>query len=107
MYCATSGFAFVLVVSTRTTTGRWGTRDRTDVPPTVRTELTANLPEDAGFTIISTEELVVATMRGLRADRDENESVTLLILESVILTLGRKLKIELAQSRTNVVTPNL
>ena len=41
------------------------------MPPAVKTALTADLPEDGDFKIMTTDELVKETFKGLRAGRDE------------------------------------
>lgn len=41
------------------------------MPPAVRTELTSDLPDDAGFAIMTVDELMRATMAGLRAGAAE------------------------------------
>jgi uncharacterized oxidoreductase len=41
------------------------------MPPAVHTDLTADLPEDGDFKIITTEQLMKETFKGLRAGREE------------------------------------
>ena len=71
VYCATKAALHSYTLSLRSQLAEHGGRVIELMPPAVRTELTADLPDDAGFKIISTDELVAATVKGLRADRDE------------------------------------
>ena len=41
------------------------------MPPAVRTELTADMPEDGDFQILTTDELIKQTMRDLKAGKNE------------------------------------
>ena len=41
------------------------------MPPAVRTDLTADLPDDGDFKIITTEQLIKETFKGLRSGREE------------------------------------
>ena len=41
------------------------------MPPAVHTDLTADLPDDGDFKIITTEQLMAETFKGLRAGREE------------------------------------
>ena len=41
------------------------------MPPAVRTALTADLPEDGDFKIMTTDELIKETFKGLRAQKLE------------------------------------
>ena len=41
------------------------------MPPAVKTELTSELPEGGGFTMLTTDELVVATLKGLKSGKAE------------------------------------
>jgi len=71
LYCATKAF-----IHSYTTTLRYQLKDvGVDVvelaPPAVKTEMTAELPEDGDFKMLTTEALVDATVKGLRAGKKE------------------------------------
>ena len=71
VYCATKAAMHSYTLSLRVQLADRGVRVVELMPPAVRTELTSELPDDAGFKIMTTDELVSATIKGLRADRDE------------------------------------
>jgi uncharacterized oxidoreductase len=70
IYCATKA-----ALHSYTITLRQQLRGQVEVielmPPAVRTDLTTELPEDGAFKLISTDELMTATLAGLRSGASE------------------------------------
>jgi len=70
IYCATKAAVHSYTISLRQQL-----EGRVEVielmPPAVRTELLGDVPDDADFKVITTDELVAATMKALRAGKSE------------------------------------
>lgn len=71
IYCATKAGIHSYSVSLRFQLEEKGVEVIELMPPAVRTELTADMPEDGDFKLISTEELIKQTMKDLKAGKNE------------------------------------
>lgn len=71
IYCATKAAMHSYSVSLRQQLAREGVEVIELMPPAVRTELLGDMPAEGGFKILSTGELVEATIKGLEAGREE------------------------------------
>ncbi len=71
IYCGTKAFIHSFTTSLRFQLEDCGVKVFELAPPAVKTNMTARLPEDGFFDILSTEELVETTMSGLRNDKLE------------------------------------
>ncbi|MEM9284167.1 MAG: SDR family NAD(P)-dependent oxidoreductase [Verrucomicrobiota bacterium] len=71
IYSATKAFVHSYTTSLRYQLAEVGVDVIELAPPAVRTDLTQDLPDDGGFKIITTDELVDATMAGLKAGKKE------------------------------------
>jgi len=71
VYCATKAALHSYTVTLRQQLKREGVEVVELMPPAVHTDLTAGMPEDGDFKIITTEQLVKETFKGLRAGREE------------------------------------
>jgi uncharacterized oxidoreductase len=71
IYCGTKAFIHSYTTSLRFQMEDQGVEVVELAPPAIKTEMTARLPEDGFFKILSTEELVKATIEGLRDGRKE------------------------------------
>ncbi len=70
IYCATKAAIHSFTTSLRFQLSGSGVEVVDLMPPAIKTDLTAGFPEK-GFKIITTDELVSATLKGLRAGRSE------------------------------------
>lgn len=70
IYCATKAAIHSYCTSLRFQLEDSGVRVVELMPPAVKTEL-ADIPEGDGFTVITTDVLVEATLKGLKADKTE------------------------------------
>ncbi len=71
IYCATKAAVHSYTISLRFQLEAAGVRVIELLPPAVKTELTADIPEGGDFTVITTDVLVDATIKGLKADKTE------------------------------------
>ena len=71
IYCAMKAAVHSYTISLRQQLKDEGVEVIELMPPAVRTDLTADLPDDGDFKIITTEQLIKETFSGLRAGRDE------------------------------------
>lgn len=71
IYCATKAAVHSYTISLRQQLKDEGVEVIELMPPAVHTALTADMPDDGDFKIITTEQLVKETFSGLRAGRDE------------------------------------
>lgn len=71
IYCATKAAIHSYTTSLRFQLEGTGVSLVELMPPAVHTEMTGDVPEDGAFAIITTDELVKATVAGLKADRAE------------------------------------
>lgn len=71
IYCATKAALHSYTIALRQQLKDQGVEVIELMPPAVKTALTADLPEDGDFKIMTTDELVKETFKGLRAGRDE------------------------------------
>lgn len=71
IYCATKAALHSYTVSLRYQLEDKGVEVIELLPPAVKTDLTVDLPDNGDFKIISTDELLAATLKGLRSGRAE------------------------------------
>lgn len=71
IYCATKAALHSYSVSLRQQLAKEGVEVIELMPPAVRTEMLGDIPEDASFKVMTTDELVAATVKGLRAGQRE------------------------------------
>ncbi|WP_372365652.1 SDR family oxidoreductase [Candidatus Uabimicrobium sp. HlEnr_7] len=71
IYCATKAFIHSFTTSLRYQLESQGVEVVELAPPAVKTNMTARLPEDGFFDILSTDELVKATISGLKSGKKE------------------------------------
>lgn len=71
IYCATKAFIHSYTTTLRFQLQDVGVEVVELAPPAVKTDMTAELPEDGDFKMISTEELVEAAIAGLKAGKQE------------------------------------
>jgi uncharacterized oxidoreductase len=71
IYCATKAAVHSYTIAMRQQLQDSGVEVIELCPPAVHTALTADMPDDAGFKIMSTDELVAATIKGLRKGIEE------------------------------------
>lgn len=71
VYCATKAAVHSYTVSLRQQLKGYGVEVIELMPPAVHTELTAGMPDDGDFKIMTTDELIKETFKGLRAGRSE------------------------------------
>jgi uncharacterized oxidoreductase len=71
IYCATKAALHSYTMALRQQLKDHGVEVIELMPPAVRTDLTADLPDDGDFKIITTEQLMKETFKGLRAGKDE------------------------------------
>jgi uncharacterized oxidoreductase len=71
IYCATKAAMHSYTISLRQQLKDQGIEVIELMPPAVKTALTADMPEDGDFKIMTTEELMKETFKGLRAGREE------------------------------------
>ena len=71
IYCATKAALHSYTIALRQQLKDLGVEVIELMPPAVRTDLTADLPDDGDFKIITTEQLMKETFKGLRSGREE------------------------------------
>ena len=71
IYCATKAAIHSYSVSLRQQLSKEDVEVIELMPPAVRTDLLGDVPEGGGFKILTTDELVDATVKGLQAGREE------------------------------------
>jgi uncharacterized oxidoreductase len=71
IYCATKAALHSYTIALRQQLKNEGVEVIELMPPAVHTDLTADFPEDGDFKIITTEQLIRETFKGLRAGREE------------------------------------
>ena len=71
IYCATKAALHSYTVTLRQQLKGEGVEVIELMPPAVHTELTADMPDDGDFKIMTTDELMKETFKGLRAGRSE------------------------------------
>jgi NAD(P)-dependent dehydrogenase (short-subunit alcohol dehydrogenase family) len=71
IYCATKAALHSYTLALRQQLKDHGVEVIELMPPAVHTDLTADLPDDGDFKIITTEQLMAETFKGLRAGREE------------------------------------
>jgi uncharacterized oxidoreductase len=71
IYCATKAALHSYTITLRHQLKDQGVEVIELMPPAVQTKLTADLPDDGDFKIITTEQLITETFKGLRAGREE------------------------------------
>lgn len=71
IYCATKAAMHSYTIALRQQLKQSGVEVIELMPPAVKTALTADLPEDGDFKIMTTEELMAETFKGLRSEKVE------------------------------------
>ncbi|MEM7436759.1 MAG: SDR family NAD(P)-dependent oxidoreductase [Myxococcota bacterium] len=71
IYCATKAAIHSYSVSLRQQLAREGVEVVELMPPAVRTEMLGEVPDEGGFQILTTDQLVQATIKGLESGRHE------------------------------------
>ncbi|MEM7134967.1 MAG: SDR family NAD(P)-dependent oxidoreductase [Myxococcota bacterium] len=71
IYCATKAAIHSYSVSLRQQLARQGVEVVELMPPAVRTEMLGEVPDEGGFQILTTDQLVQATIKGLENGRNE------------------------------------
>jgi len=71
IYCATKAALHSYTIALRQQLKDLGVEVIELMPPAVRTDLTADLPDDGDFKIITTDQLMKETFKGLRSGREE------------------------------------